>query len=1132
MLKKEVNQFDKGLSLDKNDITISNHELTSALNATMTTMNGNELVLQNDMGNAKVEAAYLPSGFVPVGIKEFGGIVYVASYNPITKTSQLGSFPSPETNISNEETGQPTCVIQIAEGKSENYITSISTQSMLIEGPIRSGDKFVITSPNTSELEKEIEDDLVSLKVVIVNSDGSTIDITNELKEVNETGIKFIKNSNDTITDDDYTTYSNKISGSIYLQETLIVPDYISVNVTSDEVDNDLIKISIDPVAYCSDGTEWFTQHPKHENLLKYIYEFSSNNKLDYSTYSINGTTYTLNDNEFLVSKSDDEIVTYNVIPEYPFGRIKLLENSSSLNLSQLGTGNIIFSKFRYYNDLDNEQLSLEYDIQSYLSSGHSIEYIQLEAYKYSNKEISSEPIIVDLSISDNFGSFVSKQNYDDLKTNEMYIVRFKAKRNSSNFSKEYTSDWFCLFTCKFTNKIYNESTDSMLNISTESPQIMLDWNLNWSETIDDSETKDVNPENLNIGDGGIINENISGNSHIYKFAQKIGKLNIKLTNTLELVEDEKDFPFKIKGSGNFDISSITGNYTIDDYSSVGTYKPIDVTIPNTNVQLQQPDYNSEQEFKSSIDDSEYTISSLSTSDDTITIDYKLTSLFFAKLAENNNNQASDRYIQTYNANNISAFVPYMSLYKSSKYDIQDKCCLGDEFYYEDNGDKYTNLKSKKWFTYERWHTDGGHNRQKVGILNSPKTYTDLKGLELPSGINEPNDYGSVTLYKHDGDPNFNMYNTLISNYIKECGITPTLFMYQGCDSGGDGEVSLDKGGYIYNYTYNYSIPILLSVGREMFVAQQIKDINNSSKNMLYDIINNFSNIYVYQPNQSVSVNYYVGSYDSPTTYYYDLPYNINYKLNIKSTSNTYNFTDYENGYVKSIGSDIVHLPKFILNNTSETTNYTINCSVNSRDMSESWISTMNDSVTIGTIACIPYLKNNIEQKKIIKTAYSAKYGWVHSLSAYTLEENLEPTSIYINIGNEENPKLTKCDNFKDDLFINGVSQNDSKERRDINGSWLAHAIGKKVLVKEQQKSGEYLLLLNANNARNYKDSDKIEEVSWYQNESNEWHIKTDANSIYYNLNINYKSTASKLIFDVFNKGKNVIRGKLFNITT
>jgi hypothetical protein len=36
------------------------------------------------MGNVKLEHAKLPSGYVPVGMKEHGGIIYVAAYNPTT----------------------------------------------------------------------------------------------------------------------------------------------------------------------------------------------------------------------------------------------------------------------------------------------------------------------------------------------------------------------------------------------------------------------------------------------------------------------------------------------------------------------------------------------------------------------------------------------------------------------------------------------------------------------------------------------------------------------------------------------------------------------------------------------------------------------------------------------------------------------------------------------------------------------------------------------------------------------------------------------------------------------------------------------------------------------------------------
>lgn len=104
--KQTTNTFGKGMMLDLHPLTVPADVLTDALNATTITMNGNEGILQNDMGNGRVESAFLPPGYVPVGIKEYGGIIYVASYNPITNKSQIGSFPSPERNIDQTEEGQ------------------------------------------------------------------------------------------------------------------------------------------------------------------------------------------------------------------------------------------------------------------------------------------------------------------------------------------------------------------------------------------------------------------------------------------------------------------------------------------------------------------------------------------------------------------------------------------------------------------------------------------------------------------------------------------------------------------------------------------------------------------------------------------------------------------------------------------------------------------------------------------------------------------------------------------------------------------------------------------------------------------------------------------------------------------
>lgn len=105
------NSFQKGILMDFSPENTSADSLTSALNATFVTFNGNEGSLQNDMGNGRVETAYLPEGYVPVGSCEFGDIIYVVSYNPLIDKAQIGCFPSPERNLSSDELGQEPVII-------------------------------------------------------------------------------------------------------------------------------------------------------------------------------------------------------------------------------------------------------------------------------------------------------------------------------------------------------------------------------------------------------------------------------------------------------------------------------------------------------------------------------------------------------------------------------------------------------------------------------------------------------------------------------------------------------------------------------------------------------------------------------------------------------------------------------------------------------------------------------------------------------------------------------------------------------------------------------------------------------------------------------------------------------------
>jgi hypothetical protein len=111
MKKEAVNTFDGGLNYDLNPLMTPKNVLTDCVNGTFLTFNGDELALQNDAGNSKIlvkeateneEAEYvqLPEGFYPIGIKEYGGVLYIVSTDGDIKV-QFGSYPSPESDYTN-----------------------------------------------------------------------------------------------------------------------------------------------------------------------------------------------------------------------------------------------------------------------------------------------------------------------------------------------------------------------------------------------------------------------------------------------------------------------------------------------------------------------------------------------------------------------------------------------------------------------------------------------------------------------------------------------------------------------------------------------------------------------------------------------------------------------------------------------------------------------------------------------------------------------------------------------------------------------------------------------------------------------------------------------------------------------
>lgn len=209
------NTFNEGMVLDNHPLMTPNTVLTDALNATLVTMNGNEMVLQNDMGNARIENAKLPPGYIPIGMKEYGGIIYIACYNPLTNKGQIGCFPSPQRQKTATQISEitPTFkfpdVTYIKEENDEEWykINSLLTKCEIFpKGTIiRSGDKFSVGLPISSMFGTDnidstgenfisnydnVENGLVktpmnrmyTFGVATLDNNGQLRDITNQLK--------------------------------------------------------------------------------------------------------------------------------------------------------------------------------------------------------------------------------------------------------------------------------------------------------------------------------------------------------------------------------------------------------------------------------------------------------------------------------------------------------------------------------------------------------------------------------------------------------------------------------------------------------------------------------------------------------------------------------------------------------------------------------------------------------------------------------------------------------------------------------------------------------------------------------------------------------------------------------------
>lgn len=462
MKQTETNQWQKGLNLDTHPIAVTNKDLTSALNATMITMQGDEMVLQNDMGNVRVESAYLPAGYVPVGMQEFGGIVYVASYNPLTHQSQIGSFPSPERNISSDEEGAPTIEIGSFFTEDCGDISTTVKKIKLTSEPLHPGDKYSVEMSDKDQyldLYKNIDAGIYTLNLAVIDESGNLINISKEdittsyeVKDNDENiignfFIRLVSDHTEIIKDQQFNIYKGKIVGDLYLVLTLTIPQANEFNIYGEKVEGseDYYDIYVQmpqysvtnnngtPIVYNISGAQYYFAG-------KYKYAFADVNKSNLSitdtfTYKISG----------LFEESADLDSALNIISKVSIKTLEITESWQETNegsYKATASGIIKYKGKKYKTDIQLEREDSN-DIKPYINTVDPVVYNDVFIGEDHKDSVSYTSMVQTESKKlDDSGNLVitiqKEYTYPELQVQtELYLDR----NDSSNLKSVYSAN-------------------------------------------------------------------------------------------------------------------------------------------------------------------------------------------------------------------------------------------------------------------------------------------------------------------------------------------------------------------------------------------------------------------------------------------------------------------------------------------------------------------------------------------------------------------------------------------------------------------------------------------------------------------------------------------------------------------
>lgn len=493
MRKSEaMNTFAEGMIMDLNPLVTPNNILVNCLNGTLVTFNGNENALQNDMGNSRVETAYLPEGYVPLGTCSLGGIIYIVSYNPLTNKCQIGSFPSPERNITSDELGQTAETPKIQQSDfisndGENYLKALIKKIKLSDLTLSPGDKFkvAIDGVNDSNYITDMSGSPVNkikLTLATIDNNGRIIKLTDLLKyKFGDIELPYqngkIESTPGTDIDDyrslvasDYNIYSSRIAGNLYvIAEPEIINTFdVSWEITSveDKGENEKEYTFNFNINTTSEDAGVYLSHVKVEcdKVEEASWYTADDNEKDELDLKYTLTTKT--------SEDGSNLVTFTFTPAMSYGRIDTLKTSITIDLDLLGSGTVTSDLWRYY--MEDIQMTINTNFNYYLLSGQKISEINVFYVPYTETAITEPKDDTEIEAWKSrytyktlpkrktySGNYTIKQMFTDGSSNEelgldqnsLYLVCIQSKV----ISEEEVSYKY-IYHMLYTNGVYNQT--------------------------------------------------------------------------------------------------------------------------------------------------------------------------------------------------------------------------------------------------------------------------------------------------------------------------------------------------------------------------------------------------------------------------------------------------------------------------------------------------------------------------------------------------------------------------------------------------------------------------------------------------------------------------------------------------